>query len=247
MNAETLQPALPDPERIRLVMETVSAYPQLADMVRTAADQREQVTVQAVIDAYLAQAAGELAEASYRNCVQILSLFAAVHGQRRVAECTPLDLDSWLRAQKQWPSAWTIKRALVTVLRSMNWAVEMRMIRENPFRGVKRAVGDRRRPMKLGEYLTLLRHGDGGLRRLLFFLRTTGARPGEARALRRDHIDWERSVAILHEHKTKHKTDRPRIIALVPVVVRLLRLAQTATGTPADCSRQWLCVLERAL
>src|SRR5262249_43608880 len=62
-------------------------------------------------------------------------------------------------------------------------------------------------------------------RRVLLFLRFSGCRPGELRALRWEHVDWQRGVAVLPEHKTvrQRRDHAPRVIVLHPVLLRLLR------------------------
>jgi integrase len=62
-------------------------------------------------------------------------------------------------------------------------------------------------------------------RNVLFFLRNTGARPSEMAALTWDAVDFENSVIVLTQHKTRKllRTPRPRVIQMVPEVVKLLR------------------------
>lgn len=63
----------------------------------------------------------------------------------------------------------------------------------------------------------------GPFKDLLTFLYETGCRPGEAARLEARHLDVDRAVALLDEHKTRRKTAKPRI---VPLTVRALRLAR---------------------
>jgi integrase len=62
---------------------------------------------------------------------------------------------------------------------------------------------------------------------LFRFLYQTGARPGEAMALEAKHLDAKRRIATLKEHKTRHLTDRPRVIPLsVEALALVTRLAK---------------------
>jgi integrase len=54
-------------------------------------------------------------------------------------------------------------------------------------------------------------------RQVLFFLRYTGARPGEMANLTWDDVNLEAGVIVLRKHKTiRTRTPRPRVIQLVP-------------------------------
>jgi integrase len=72
------------------------------------------------------------------------------------------------------------------------------------------------------EFQTLLRGSDPTFRRFLIFLKFTGCRPGEAASMRWADVRFEEGAVILQEHKTVRKTGRPRIIPLVPTVIKLL-------------------------
>jgi integrase len=84
------------------------------------------------------------------------------------------------------------------------------------------------------EFTSLLRHTDGCFRRVLWFLRLTGCRPGEMSRLTWDNVDLQRCVCTLHQHKTVLKTGRPRLIILCPTALRMLlwmrRQAEGAEG-----------------
>jgi integrase len=87
------------------------------------------------------------------------------------------------------------------------------------------------------ELQMLLRGSDAAFRRFLIFLKFTGCRPGEAASMRWADVDFEQRATILIEHKTARKTGRPRIIPLVPTVIKLLlwmRARALATGKGCD-------------
>jgi integrase len=58
-------------------------------------------------------------------------------------------------------------------------------------------------------------------RRFLLAMDLTLCRPGELTRLKWEHIRWDNDVAVLPDHKTK-RTGRPKIIAIVPTMKRLL-------------------------
>src|SRR5205823_4560702 len=96
-------------------------------------------------------------------------------------------------------------------------------IREFPFHGLKGSKGQGGRPMSDEEYRTIMNNSPALFRRYVMFLRYTGCRPNECSRLRWSNIDFERSVAILQEHKTAKKTGAARMLVLPPVIVRLLK------------------------
>src|SRR6185436_18031432 len=59
---------------------------------------------------------------------------------------------------------------------------------------------------------------------MVILLYYTGARPDEAARLNWEHIDFEKSIIVLTEHKTARtqRIPKPRIILLHPVAAKLL-------------------------
>jgi integrase len=200
-------------------------------------------TVASIIDLHLTHTARLYAPHSYANRRHYLQLFAETHGFRLVRDCRPIDLTMWLDANPRWASEWTRSNAVRVVQRAFNWAVEQKIIQLNPFRGVSQQRGESRRPMTDEEFWALLRatapkrpsrRKSGGrkkrptpgerFRQVLFFLRHTGARPGEMAALKWDDVNLDNAVIVLRRHKTTRtqRTPKPRVIPLVPLVVKLL-------------------------
>jgi integrase len=99
----------------------------------------------------------------------------------------------------------------------------MELIARNPFAKMRsRGRPQRRRPMTDDEFQTLLRGSDPTFRRFLIFLKFTGCRPGEAAIMHWLDVRFEEGTVVLQEHKTARKTGRPRIIPLVPTMIKLL-------------------------
>src|SRR5437879_1196770 len=101
---------------------------------------------------------------------------------------------------------------------------EMELVARNPFATLRCGRGhpERRRPMTDEQFQTLLRGSDPNFRRFLIFLKFTGCRPGEAASMRWADVRFGEASVVLREHKTARKTGRPRVIPLVPAVIKLL-------------------------
>jgi len=86
------------------------------------------------------------------------------------------------------------------------------------------------------EYRKLLGNSPAYFRRVLVFMRDTGCRTGELCALRWEHVDLGAALIAMTKHKTGHATQAPRIIALCPVVIKLLQRirASRTIETEAD-------------
>ncbi len=195
------------------------------------------LTVAGVIESYLEYARTRCAPATFSQRRQYLQLFAEAHGWRRVndSDCKPLHLSSWLDTHPEWKSAWSRATITTIVQRPFNWAVQQRLVTANPFRGVASSTGMPRRPMTDDEFEKLLAAIEGKkfkngpspadrFREMLTFLRHTGARPGEASALKWDQVDLAAGCALLREHKTAktQRVPKPRVIVFDEAVKALL-------------------------
>jgi integrase len=180
-------------------------------------------TVHQVITMYLAQARRDLSARSYETVSCILRRFDKACGKLRIANCRPYDLQCWLNEHPEYASEWYRRCVISSIKRAFNWGVEMELVGRNPFAKLRsRGRANRRRPMTDEEFQVLLRGSDRAFRRFLIFLKFTGCRPGEAASMRWADVDFEQRAVVLKEHKTARKTGRPRIIPLVPTVVKLL-------------------------
>lgn len=192
-------------------------------------------TVASVIERYQGFADKRLSASTKASRWPYLQSFAETHGWRSLTEARPDHMHEWLDSHPEWESDWTKNGAIRNVQVAFNWAFKCRMIRENPFRGVTHQVGQPRRNMTEDEFQAILRVSGSEWRRtkptpgarfrqVLMFLWYTGCRPCEAAKLRWSDIDFERSLIVLQEHKTRRtqKNPRPRIVPLHPVVLKLL-------------------------
>jgi integrase len=182
-------------------------------------------TCRQVCNAYLDAVQTGLANTTLLQRTAVLNRFLKTFGDRVLRECSPVELEAWIRDQPGW-GAHTRHHANTAVQRAFNWAVKGRLIKENPFKGASFRAGQPRREMTAEEYRTILRHAPTMLKHVLIMLRYTGMRPCELRELRWSDIDWDRRVIMLKEHKTSHTQlePKPRLIPLTPKVWRLLLL-----------------------
>ena len=128
--------------------------------VREAASDPEakRFTVAGIIDIYLEHAKRYLSKRSLYERKLILQSFAEAHGWRHVNDraCLPFHLTSWIDANPQWQSDWTIAHVIGVVQRPFNWATQQRLLPANPFRSVAHRAGPPRRPLTDAEYKALL-------------------------------------------------------------------------------------------
>ena len=180
-------------------------------------------TVHQVVKMYLGQARLDLSARSYETVSCILRRFEKACGRLKIRKCRPYDLQCWLNDHPEYASEWYRRCVISTIKRAFNWGLEMELVERNPFAKLRsRGRANRRRPMTDEEFQTLLRGSDATFRRFLIFLKFTGCRPGEAASMRWADVDFDQRAVVLKEHKTARKTGRPRIIPLVPTVVKLL-------------------------
>lgn len=186
------------------------------------------LTVRAVVEAYLSNVRNKIAVRTFEDREHSLECFCSAHGDLAVTDSKPFHLRLWVDAQEQYKSDWTRKRVIGTVQTCFTWAAKLGLIDRNPFWGVSNRCGKRGRPLTDGEFHALLSLTSPLFRRVLTFLRYTGARPGEMAVARWTDlkIDHEKGMGwiVLQEHKSirTQRDPKPRIIALHPVIVRLL-------------------------
>lgn len=155
---------------------------------------------------------------------RIWDMFAAFLDGRPVSACRPADALAFIDSRPSLKSDWSRKRWLTTIQRPFNHAARLGLIPSNPFWGLQLPSGGEGRDWTRREFQAALRHCAAYFRRLLIFMRWTGARPGEMRAARVADVDFDIGALILSDHKTKRAArGRPRIIYLNRVGLSLVR------------------------
>jgi len=183
-------------------------------------------TVHRLIALYLPYAQREVAPAHYSSKVLYLGRFSEAFGDMDPAHLRCFDFQEWLTKQNATsPSEWTMQRIVSIVKRVFNWALDMELIERNPigrFRRSGQKPKSQRKPMSDEDFQTLMRNSAPMFKRLLIFLKFTGARPCEAGAMRWQDVRFDKRCVILETHKTSKKTGKPRIIPLIAPVLKML-------------------------
>lgn len=193
-------------------------------------DAKAMKTVREVTDRFLVHARRRCSARQVTELERYLYRFCSEFGSHRVCDCKPYHLSGWIDANENWQSDWTCHGISYKVKRCFNWAVEQELIDRNPFATITYPRGLPRRPITDAEFQALLRATkDARQRRVLFFLRFSGSRPGEMANLEKEHLHFGRGVAILYRHKTARRTREARVIQLVPELVKMLRYQVACT------------------
>lgn len=181
-------------------------------------------TAGAIVEWYLAQpGALGTSEESRRERRRILELFAAAYGHESCDAGRPYMLDDFIAAQPGLRAQNTRKRWYGTILAAFNYAAKRRKIDRNPFVGPQIPLGDEGRDLTPAEFRSVYRLACPAYRRVLVFLRETGCRPGEMRAVTIGQLDLPNRRIIQQKHKTRAKTREPRLILLSRRAVRLVK------------------------
>lgn len=179
-------------------------------------------TVAQVLDWYEANEVRQFAPVAAAERKRLWNLFRAQYGTEDISSCCAAVLLHFIGSQKGCHSNHTRKRIRATICRPFNAAFDVGLIHRNPFRGVKIQRGRRGRDWKQEEFQAALRAASPTFRRLLVFLRFSGARPGEAREMFWSQVLWNLEVIVQDSHKTSGTTDDPRRIYFNDVIVKLL-------------------------
>ncbi len=193
------------------------------------------LTVAEVLDLYAAHSVVNEThgrEARYDR-EYVFKLFKAACGHLPVSECRAYHLVDFIAAHAEsWKSMATRRAKANGIRAAFRWAVEQERIDRHPFVTVRFASAERRPALAdetLGDLLAL---SDKRFERVLRFLRLTGCRTGELCAATWADVDLGRGVWTIHRHKSRRYTGRPKVVALVPEAVELLRVIRSRQ--PAD-------------
>src|SRR5262245_44386288 len=117
------------------------------------------------------------------------------------------------------------RNAVVCVKRAFNWAEAEGVIASNPLKRVKKPPQPGRSRVvseaETKEILQAIR--DEGFRDFVFAMQESGARPGEVRKVTAADVNLELGVWVLTQHKTFHKSGKPRVIYLTRALAELTR------------------------
>lgn len=122
------------------------------------------------------------------------------------------------RAEKEGWADNTVRLCLSSVAKFMKWCGISKArfnLPPSKNRGAEVVVSSK-------EYRALLKEAQGDFRAVLQFLWLTGCRPGEARVITAEMVDWKNQTITLKEHKTERK-GKVRIIYLCPESLAVLK------------------------
>ncbi len=192
-------------------------------------------TVGEVCRFYREYAADKLSDERLASVERYLAAFTSSYGCLPLGRCTPLLVHEFIQAHPSWRSAHTRHGVNVIVQRAFNWAVQMRLIASNPFRGVSFPAGPPQRAITDAEWQSLIEFAGPTFRPVLLFLRWTGMRPIELCTMKWSDVDFEQGVIRLAQHKTAktQRRPRPRLIVLTDEALALLRQMEQARKRPA--------------
>lgn len=179
-------------------------------------------TVSQVVSWYESNEIREFAPDALKERQRLWKLFAVFLGSKPLNDCCPADLLAFIASQKGCKAHWTRRRIRGTICRPFNHCAAMGIIARNPFRGVRIPKGKNGRDWTDAEQQAILRVSEPYFRRLVVFMRFSGARPGEARNLEWSHIQEQVEAIIQRQHKTDDLSDEPRRIHFNSVFLRLL-------------------------
>jgi len=177
-----------------------------------------------IIEAYLrhAQAINLYCPEALAERLRILGKFADVHGALDLAECRRHILADWIESDPKLKSSSTRKARANIVNACFNWSVREGRIPSNPFRGVNYPEADPRPCFEDGAFEAFLRAANKRLERAGRFLRYTSCRLSDLCRATWPDVDPERGIIVLNHHKSRNKTRKPKVIALVPEAIELL-------------------------
>jgi integrase len=197
--------------------------------------------VQDVIDAYLlhAKAVGLFCAEALADRERTLLRgtrrnhgFAQTHGQLAIEECRRFHLSQWIESNPRWRSSSTRKAKANQVNAAFNWAAREGLIASNPFAGVNYDEADPRPPMRDDELDALLGRANKCWERAVRFLRLTGCRLSDVCRMRWRDVDWPLAAVLLHKHKSRKKSKKPKVLVLIrDAAVLLFELWRLRYGT----------------
>lgn len=131
-----------------------------------------------------------------------------------------LSFTKWLDDYAGWKGS--CRNATIAVKRVFNWAVEHKILAENPLRSVKRPPRRRRNRVLTPEERAFLLATipDEQFRDNVFAMLDTGCRPGEIMAVASANVSRDCSMWVFDEHKTDH-TGQARVVYLTPAMREL--------------------------
>jgi integrase len=150
------------------------------------------------------------------------------YATREVSSILPLDVQSWLDKHKGWTEG-TKRIAIQAVRRAMNYAREMKLIPENPIKGIKIPKANARITYLTPEQERAIAENTyKAFAILVYVCIRTGGRPiSEVCAVTAKHVEEPPHGQIWRfrpkQHKTGHQTNADRLVFLPADVAEMVR------------------------
>ena len=191
------------------------------------------VTVQVVIDTFLADAAERVKADTLSLYRLFLTGFSRKHGPLPAASITCPLAEAYSR-RPTWKDS-TRSVFLAALARAFYHAERLRIIDRTPLIGLRKPpIASRAADAMITaeQHAKLSAVAPPYFRQFLEMLYLTGCRPAEAAQLTAGDIDWDAGTAVVRQHKTVRKGKR-RVLYLPPAAITLLRelAAKRTTGT----------------
>ncbi len=208
---------------------------------------KEEANVKAIVDAFLSDAKVRVKATSYKNYDHFLTHFSEAMGGVKAEALTIAQALAYAN-RPEWGQAhrYNLLGAIKTMFK---WAEENSIIGKNPMKAMKRpSMPSRGSKVSItpDDHLRLMEASTPSFRLFLTMLHETGARPSEVSRLTAQDVDFATGVAILTEHKTSHKTGKPRLIFMNTKAIDILKaqaevhpegeLFRTERGSPWNTS-----------
>jgi integrase len=149
--------------------------------------------------------------------------FCDTYGTMNALDLKPLHVHRWLDAHVSWKGG--RRNAVIAIKRTFNWAEAEGVLPTNPLKHVKKPPATFRKriltPEERQQLLAAIR--DQPFRDLVLALMLSGGRPMEMAGLTAAQVNLTLGVIILDHHKTREKTDAPRVIYMTPDLRALVR------------------------
>jgi len=228
---------------VRLDPDEEAAYRIWREIVEASSPESSVAPVAAVVEAFLAHAAGQVARGELKQTTldsygHFLARFCNAHKGLQIRSLRPYHVTRWLDSQVGWGSS-SRRGAIIALKRVMNWATVERIIGINPLHGLQRPKAQRREVLIAdAQHAAMMGAVDANyqerraaaIRPVLIALRHSGARPGMVAAVTCDQVSPDGSCWIIPEHKTRRTSGRPLTIYLSPCLQTLTRIAAAARG-----------------
>ncbi len=182
--------------------------------------------VKQLVEIFVTHVAQSKKPATARQYKNRLAAFVRKFGERELAGISSLEVEDYLFEAGKWPAGHarageekspdTRRANAIAFQQLQKFALKHKEIPAIILAEIEKPSGrERDRIPTEDESAKILQHSSPAFKLLYTGLRQSGARPNELARLRiEEHLDWQKGVISLAEHKTAGKTGKPRIIAI---------------------------------